>query len=95
MKNVHARPRETRYSIDPIALMDLEDQLDTGEEIMVGIYHSHPDHPAKPSRFDLEYAWPNISYFVMNTVKGVTETMTSWKLDRKINEFVEEEIQII
>ena len=95
MKNVHKGPRETRYSIDPLDLMNLEDELDGLGQSIVGIYHSHPDHPAKPSKFDLQYAWPRISYLVMGTVKGVTETATSWILDNELHVFVEEEIRII
>ena len=25
---------------------------------MLGFYHSHPDHPAVPSQYDLDHAWP-------------------------------------
>src|SRR6185295_12507243 len=31
---------------------------------LVGFYHSHPDAPARPSAYDLEHAWPNLTYVI-------------------------------
>jgi proteasome lid subunit RPN8/RPN11 len=86
MTNVHETPHN-RYSVDPFELMRLEDELDESTELMVGIYHSHPDHPARPSSFDLKYAWPNLLYAVIGVQHGVVEKITVWKLGDK--EFAE------
>jgi len=32
---------------------------------LLGFYHSHPDHPARPSQFDLDHAWPNFAYIIV------------------------------
>ena len=37
---------------------------------IIGFYHSHPDHPAKPSQFDLDHAWPVYSYIIVSVIKG-------------------------
>lgn len=95
MQNTNAGSRDTRYNIDPIKLMELEDELDEKQLTMVGIYHSHPDHPAKPSEYDRQHAWPNLSYLVMRTAEGKTEKITSWRLDDETRKFAEEEIEII
>src|SRR3954467_14502551 len=29
---------------------------------LLGFYHSHPDHPARPSQYDLDHAWPTFAY---------------------------------
>jgi proteasome lid subunit RPN8/RPN11 len=52
---------------------------------VVGWYHSHPDHPARPSEFDREHAWPWYSYIIVSVHEGEARDMTSWRLqdDRK------------
>jgi len=47
---------------------------------LLGFYHSHPDHPAKPSQTDLDYAWPFFSYVIVSVREGVSGDMTSWRL---------------
>ena len=47
---------------------------------VVGWYHSHPDHPAKPSEFDREHAWPWYSYIIVSVQKGEPRHTTSWRL---------------
>ena len=40
---------------------------------LVGWYHSHPDHPARPSEFDREHAWPWYSYVIVSVANGEAE----------------------
>jgi len=47
---------------------------------LVGFYHSHPDHPARPSQYDLDHAWPCFSYIIVSVRGGTPEDMTSWRL---------------
>lgn len=47
---------------------------------VVGWYHSHPDHPALPSEFDREHAWPWYSYVIVSVMNGEPQTMASWRL---------------
>ena len=47
---------------------------------VLGFYHSHPDHPARPSRYDLDHAWPFMSYVIVSVRAGVPDAMTSWRL---------------
>ena len=70
-----------RYLIAPDDLRQLErDVRDAGQEI-VGYYHSHPDHPARPSAFDAEHAWPWYSYLIVRIDRGRGADMASWVLD--------------
>jgi len=62
---------------------------DTGLEI-VGFYHSHPDHPAEPSAFDLEHAWPNLSYAIQSVRNGASRELRSWRLRDDRGGYVEE-----
>ena len=47
---------------------------------LVGFYHSHPDHPARPSQYDLDHAWPTFAYVIVSVVAGAAEDMTVWWL---------------
>jgi len=61
---------------------------------VLGFYHSHPDHPAIPSQFDLEHAWPVYSYIVISIQSGVAKDIRSWEMQTDRTRFVEEEILI-
>src|SRR5262249_21077893 len=37
---------------------------------LLGFYHSHPDHPARPSQYDLDHAWPTFAYIIISIVDG-------------------------
>ena len=93
MKNVNSESKKTKYSIDTLEILSLEKELEDKELEMIGIYHSHPDHPSRPSETDLQYAWPNLSYIILSVDNGKANTLTSWRLDIKTEEFVEETIE--
>ena len=47
---------------------------------LLGFYHSHPDHPARPSQYDLDHAWPTFAYIIVAVASRVAEAMTVWYL---------------
>src|SRR5881275_2299348 len=47
---------------------------------LLGFYHSHPDHPARPSQFDLDHAWPTFAYIIVAVAEGKSQQMTVWYL---------------
>lgn len=57
---------------------------------LVGFYHSHPDHPARPSEYDLDHAWPVFSYVIVSVMGGEPAAMTSWRLRDDRSAFDEE-----
>jgi proteasome lid subunit RPN8/RPN11 len=59
---------------------------------LLGFYHSHPDHPAKPSQTDLDYAWPFFSYVIVSVREGVSGDMTSWRLRGDRSAFDQEDL---
>jgi len=77
---------------DDVRNADLEAQSH-GLEV-VGWYHSHPDHPARPSEYDREHAWPWYSYIIVNVNHGAAEDMASWRLNDDREEFSPEGIEI-
>jgi proteasome lid subunit RPN8/RPN11 len=62
-----------------------------GYEIL-GFYHSHPDHPSAPSKFDLDHAWPFYSYIIVSVEKGEAKLLTSWELENDRTKFNQETI---
>jgi proteasome lid subunit RPN8/RPN11 len=59
---------------------------------VIGWYHSHPDHPARPSDFDRDHAWPWYSYIIVSVHTGVPQDMTSWRLRDDRSGYLEEKI---
>ena len=59
---------------------------------LIGWYHSHPDHPARPSEFDREHAWPWYSYVIVSVAQGQPQDMTSWRLTDDRSHYWPEEI---
>lgn len=67
-----------RFSIDPREQMRAERAAEKDGLVLLGYYHSHPDHPAKPSQYDLDHAWEFYSYVIVAIAKGKAVDMTSW-----------------
>jgi proteasome lid subunit RPN8/RPN11 len=84
--------RYHRFSISPKQLMEAEKQAGDRGELVLGFYHSHPDHPARPSEYDRTHAWPFYSYVIVNVAKGDPGEMTSWVLDESTEQFERQEI---
>ena len=61
---------------------------------VVGWYHSHPDHPARPSQFDREHAWPWYSYIIVSVMNANPAEMTSWRLNDDRQDYSPERIEI-
>ena len=84
--------KRNRFLIRPEELMQGERYAATKELEVVGFYHSHPDHPAVPSQYDLEHAWPVYSYIVVSIRAGLAQGIRSWELALDRSQFNEERI---
>jgi proteasome lid subunit RPN8/RPN11 len=69
-----------RFLVRPQDYLEAEKRASEAGGELLGFYHSHPDHPARPSQYDLDYAWPFFSYVIVSVRAGVPEDMTSWRL---------------
>jgi proteasome lid subunit RPN8/RPN11 len=86
----HRRARD-RYELDPEDFLRAE-KLAAGLGLdVVGIWHSHPDHPAEPSETDLEAAWQGYSYVIVSVERDRGVETRSWRLNG--GGFVEEAIE--
>ncbi|MCY2959579.1 MAG: M67 family metallopeptidase [Planctomycetota bacterium] len=77
-----------RYLLDPVDHLAAEEDAAANGFEVVGIWHSHPDHPACPSELDREQAWAGWSYVILAVEHGRTSDLRSWRL---VGERFEEE----
>ncbi|MGB3238041.1 MAG: M67 family metallopeptidase [Geitlerinemataceae cyanobacterium] len=84
---------ERRYTISPETLLAAQRYARDRQLEIVGIYHSHPDHPAVPSECDRQWAWQHYSYTIASVMQGKTVDIQSWQLDDD-RQFQPEEIRI-
>ena len=59
---------------------------------VIGIFHSHPDHPAQPSPFDRDWALPWYSYLITSVENGRASLSRSWLLKEDRSAFEEENL---
>ena len=86
--------RRNRFLITPEEFREGEHYAETNRLDVIGFYHSHPDHPAVPSGYDLEHAWPLYSYVVVAVGAGVAGELRSWEMEVDRSKFTEEEISL-
>ena len=78
-----------RFLVRPADYRLAEQQATERGAELLGFYHSHPDHPARPSQFDLDHAWPNFAYVIVSVMSGVSRVMTVWFLREDRSQFDE------
>lgn len=90
-----AASRRNRFSLSPDRVYEADrDARRTGESL-IGVYHSHPDHPARPSPTDREWAWPGYVYIIVAVADGRIADFTAWTLpDEPDSDFVPERIAV-
>ena len=81
-----------RFLIDPMEQLKAEKEARSRGLDVVGYYHSHPDHPARPSEYDRVHAWPWYSYVIVSVERGEPKALTSWVLSEDRSRFDEEPI---
>jgi proteasome lid subunit RPN8/RPN11 len=91
--NERSDSRHNRYVIPPQAVLAAHKQARARGLEVVGYYHSHPDHPAVPSDFDREHAWPGLSYLIVAVEIGRPAAARSWRLTDDRRRFVEERVE--
>jgi proteasome lid subunit RPN8/RPN11 len=78
-----------RFLVRPSDYRMAEQQASALGGELLGFYHSHPDHPARPSQFDLDHAWPNFAYVIVSVMSGASRLMTVWHLKQDRSSFDE------
>jgi len=85
---------DDEYELDPLEQVKAFEEIDRLSLKLIGVYHSHPDHPCYPSALDIRQAfYPDTAYFIISLSDSPPSRlrafmMREWRV-------VEEEITIV
>jgi proteasome lid subunit RPN8/RPN11 len=77
----HKPSKRNRFSIAPRVMLEAQKDARDRNLNIIGIYHSHTDHPAIPSEFDRAIAWQEYSYIIVSVQQGSACDLKNWSLD--------------
>jgi proteasome lid subunit RPN8/RPN11 len=80
LPNVTTEGPRRRFRIDDKDYLASERQASAAGLSLLGFYHSHPDHPAVPSQYDLDHAWPTFVYPIVSVMAGEAVALRAWML---------------
>jgi proteasome lid subunit RPN8/RPN11 len=96
LENVRKDSRHNRVEISPLDYSRAEREAAKRDLGVWGYYHSHPNHPAVPSGFDLDHApFTEWSYLIVSVREGKAEEVRAWTVREDRSQFDEEEIKVI
>ena len=86
--------RSHRYLIEPMAMIQAEREAEERGLDILGVFHSHPDHPAQPSEFDRKWAWPWFVYLISSVSQKAAQDHRVWLLEEDREKFQEIPLQL-
>ena len=100
IENNSSENRKRRYKVESRDYLSAEKKADSLGKMLIGFYHSHPNHPARPSQTDLDFALPNFVYIIVSIkAEHITQIETievgAFALDYQRSEFVEKTLDIL
>ena len=100
IENNSSENRKRRYKVESRDYLSAEKKADSLGKTLIGFYHSHPNHPARPSQTDLDFALPNFVYIIVSIKpEHITQIETievgAFVLDYQRSEFVEKTLDIL
>jgi proteasome lid subunit RPN8/RPN11 len=93
-RNLNTERARDRYEMDPMDMLRTQREFENSPLDIVGIYHSHPDHPSRPSQTDTDRAWPDYSYIIISVRSGTVASVNTWVLNESERMFHEEPLVI-
>lgn len=87
--------QERRYMVSPQTMFELMQEERRTKRKVLGFYHSHPDHPARPSEYDRVWAMNWYSYIIVSILQGRPDDLTCWVLRDDGTAFDSEAIEIV
>ncbi len=79
-KNVSKKDKGTTYTVDPLLLAKVEQELMSTNEEIIGFFHSHVNVEATPSEMDLKWAWPTYVYLIISLKNRQAVESRAWML---------------
>lgn len=95
LPNITDEGPRRRFRVSDLDYLRVERAADAAGAELLGFYHSHPDHPARPSQYDLDHALPNFSYVIVSVLAGGADDMRSWRLRDDRSAFDEELLSVL
>ncbi len=83
-----------RYELSPKDYLRAELEAAKQEIDLVGVFHSHPDHPSEPSTFDRDHALPHFAYLITSVQAGKAAITQAWRLREGRDRFDEDRLVI-
>lgn len=90
-RNLNRERSGDRYELDPEDFLAADRDARAAGLDVVGVWHSHPDHPARPSETDRAAAWPEWSYVIVAVGRAGVEDLRCWRMNG--GDFEEETIR--
>jgi len=87
VENLNKERASDRFQLDPTGYQRIDSELRGSGREIIGVFHSHPDCPAKPSPTDLESAWEGFAYPIISTCKGEVSGILCWTLNEDGDKF--------
>jgi proteasome lid subunit RPN8/RPN11 len=97
-RNLNTERAHDRYEMDPMCWLNTEREFEATSWSIIGIYHSHPDHPSRASQTDTDAAlgagMTDYSYLIASVQKGTVASAQSWMLNEREKRFYEEPLVV-
>ncbi len=87
VENLNKERAADRFQLDPAGYQAIDRELRGSGKEIIGVFHSHPDCPAKPSPTDLESSWEGFLYPIISVCDGVVAQQLNWALNESGNKF--------
>lgn len=94
LPNVTEEGPRRRFRVSDRDYLAVQREADAAGHDLIGFYHSHPDHPAVPSQYDLDHAFPSFAYVIVSVKQGADDEMRSWLLKDDRSVFDEQAVAV-
>jgi len=85
VKNLNEERAADRFQLDPEGYQNVDKELRGSGQEIVGVFHSHPDCPAKPSPTDLTSAWEGFVYPIISVCQGQVAEVNCWLITDEVS----------
>lgn len=92
-RNTNTERAHDRFELDPDDFLRIDQAARADGYEVIGCYHSHPDHPAEPSQYDAERAFPAFSYLIVSVQNGKSTDAYSWQFNEALGQFGQELVE--